>query len=58
MLTLQEVAEVLRCNSEDVEGEIESGRLAGFKVAGQWRVLESEVHHLLHTHPPLRWTEL
>ena len=51
MLTLQEVAELLRCNSEEAEGEIESGRLAGFKVAGQLRVLESEVHRFASYKP-------
>jgi hypothetical protein len=44
VLTLDEAARILRCTPAELQSEIDSGRLASFTVAGQPRVLESELH--------------
>jgi hypothetical protein len=47
VLLIDEVASLLRCSADDVLAEIESGNLKGFRVAGNWRVLESGVERFV-----------
>jgi hypothetical protein len=52
VLTLDEAAGILRCTQSELLSEIDSGRLASFTVAGQRRVLESELHRFANYMPP------
>jgi hypothetical protein len=52
VLTLDEAAGILRCTAADLQSEVDSGRLASFTVAGQPRVLESELHRFANYTPP------
>ena len=47
MLLIEEVANILRCSTQDVQAEIESGKLKAFQVSGQLRVLESELQRFV-----------
>jgi hypothetical protein len=54
VLLIDEVADILRCSTQDVEAEIESGKLKAFQVSGQLRVLESELHRFVSGSPPVQ----
>lgn len=47
VLLIDEVANILRCSTQDVQAEIESGKLKAFQVLGQLRVLESELQRFV-----------
>jgi hypothetical protein len=49
VFTVEEVAEFFRTDSRTIEAELASERLAGFKVAGQWRVLGVAILDFLRT---------
>ena len=43
ILTIDEVAAYLRSDASGVRQLLDEGRLAGFKIGGEWRVLSSAV---------------
>ena len=57
MLLIEEVANILRCSTQDVQAEIESGKLKAFQVSGQLRVLESELQRLVSGTPSVHAQE-
>jgi excisionase family DNA binding protein len=42
-MTLQEVAEYLDCHEATVYRLARQGKIPGFKVGGQWRLMKSDV---------------
>ena len=49
LLTIKEVAEILRVSERSVNRYIESGKLKASKI-GQWRIKQSELDKLLDEH--------
>ncbi|MFU8796682.1 MAG: helix-turn-helix domain-containing protein, partial [Dehalococcoidia bacterium] len=43
ILTIKEVAEYFRIREETVLGEIEEGRLEGFRIGNEWRLTEEQL---------------
>jgi len=57
VLLIEEVANILRCSTQDVQAEIESGKLKAFQVSGQLRVLESELQRFVSGSPSVHAQE-
>ena len=61
VLTLAEAAAFLRVAEDAVRAELESGRLGGRELAGEWRVGRAAILHWLEApapRPPLTGAEL
>lgn len=43
VLTIDEVAGILRTSTEAITDELKKGRLPGFKVGGEWRIVKEEL---------------
>jgi excisionase family DNA binding protein len=48
VLTVKEVAEILRTSGDDVVKELEEGRMQGFKIGGEWRVTEKQLQSFIN----------
>ena len=57
VLLIEEVANILRCSTQDVQAEIELGKLRAFQVSGQLRVLESELQRFVSGTPSVQAQE-
>lgn len=47
LLTLKEVAKILRVSTRTVRRLIKSGDVKGFKIGGAWRVRDADIEALL-----------
>lgn len=47
VLTVEQVAEVLRVHKDTVYGWLRTEKIHGFKVGGVWRVSQAELDRLL-----------
>jgi len=47
VLTVQEVAKLVRVSERTVWRELKSGRLRGTRFGGQWRILQTDLHAYL-----------
>lgn len=43
VLTVKELAEFLKVNTETVKRALKSGKLEGFKVGNEWRIYREDV---------------
>jgi excisionase family DNA binding protein len=54
LLTVHEVAEILKCSDRFVADELRRKNLRGIKVATQWRISEADVDTYLEAHANVR----
>lgn len=57
IFTEEGVAEYLRADRSTIEMELASGRLSGFKLAGEWRIPASSILSFLSAEPESRQAE-